>query len=191
MEKKKIQDPDSELVARILDGDKAAFETLVELYHPRIFRLTRGIIGDYQRSEDVCQDIFVNVFLKLSSFGFRSKFSTWMYRVAVNAALKARGKAARLETASLEEAGGGPAREDGAARELEGHDLVGKLLRPLPAHLRATVLLKEKEGLTYREIAKVLGCSPGAVEQRLHRAFTLLREIWKDRKKDLGLEGEA
>ena len=188
MDEKTLEDGDRELVTRILGGDREAFTRLVEKYHPRISRLVFGIVGDWQQSEDVCQEIFVSVYLKLSTFGFRSRFSTWMYRVSVNAALKARGRAANRREFNLDEAGTGPGRDDPSPGELEGAELLSKLLRPLPRHLRVVVLLKEKEGLTYKEIAAVIGCTSGAVEQRLHRAFTKLREIWKDRFGDLGLE---
>ncbi len=70
----------------------------------------------------------------------------------------------------------------------EGGEVLAKLLRPLPEHLRTVVLLREREGLSYKEIARVLECTAGAVEQRLHRAFVRLREVWKDRMSELGLE---
>ena len=182
------QDVDDELVSRILAGEAAAFERLVEKYHPRLFQLVRGIVGDWQRSEDVCQEVFVNVYLKLPDFHRRSRLSTWLYRIAVNAALKARARARTGRELALETVGQGPAHWDDVTSDLESRDLLGKLLRPLPRHLRAAVLLREREGLTYKEIARVLGCSAGAVEQRLHRAFTTLREVWQGRLGELGLE---
>jgi RNA polymerase sigma-70 factor (ECF subfamily) len=186
-------DADRLLAGRVLSGDEAAFEALVEKYHPRLFRIIHGIVGDWQRSEDVCQEVFVSVYLKLAEFNHRARLYTWLYRIAVNAALKARGKRARhrelaLEAVGLED-GRGPSREDDPARGLANSELVDKVLRPLPRHLRAAVILKELEGLSYAEIAAVLGCTTGAVEQKLHRAFTMLREIWKGRLEDLGLEG--
>lgn len=191
LDRNSFRDVDRETVARVLEGDEVAFEELVAKYHPRVFRLVHRIIDDWQRSEDVCQEVFVKVFLKLGDFKFRSRLSTWIFRVAVNTALRARGRAARTDFQPLE--GDGPAPlsrgEAGVELDLEGRDLIGKLLRPLPPHLRVAVWLKETEGLTYRELAGVLGCSEGAVEQRLHRAFRRLREIWKDRAGELGIEG--
>lgn len=130
----------------------------------------------------------MSVHVKLRDFRGRSQLSTWLFRIAVNAALKARSKERSGRQLALETVGPGPVHRDGSAARLEGEELFSKLLRPLPEHLRAAVLLKEREGLSYREIAEVLGCSAGAVEQRLHRAFTRLREIWKDRLGELGLE---
>lgn len=170
---------DQDLVDRILAGDREAFRVLVEKHHERVFRLVRGIVGDWHRTEDVCQEVFVLVYRKLSSFRRDSKLSTWIYRVAVNAAIRARRRwAPRLPdpgTVHLREGNEDP------NPSFEGEEVVKKLLAPLPAKLRAIVLLREEVGLGYDEIARVLGCSRGAVEQRLHRAMEALREIWKGR----------
>lgn len=191
-DEKRRQDPDRELVAEVLAGDELAFERLVRRYQPRVFRLVHGILGDWQHAEDVCQEIFVNIYLKLSGFRFRSRLSTWIYRVAVHHALKRRAREARREAISIDKGiltgVMAPAREDESRAKLEGRDLMEKILRPLPDNLRTAVLLKEQEGLTYREIAEVLGCTQGVVEQRLYRAFVALREIWGGRLAQLGLE---
>lgn len=171
---------DQELVQRILDGDGEAFTALVEKHHPRIFRLVRGIVGDWHLSEDVCQEIFTIVYRKISGFRNHSQLSTWMYRVAVNAALKARKRVKRVETEALEQAHGLSSPSDLRGPEMEGNEVVEKLLTPLPENLRVAVVLREQGGLSYSEIADALGCSRGAVEQRLHRAMVLLRTVWKD-----------
>ena len=67
-----------------------------------------------------------------------------------------------------------------SAPRFEAQEVVDRLLRPLPESLRTAVLLRETADLSYKEIANVLGCTVGAVEQRLHRAMTRLRELWKD-----------
>lgn len=187
------------LVRRVVDGDEDAFRLLVEFHHPRIFRLVHGILGDWQSAEDVCQEVFVTVYRHLARFDFRSSLWTWLYRIAVRAALKTRRREARYRAGRASEAIldgeaalGGPAASGSSsalfAQQLEDREVVAKLLRPLPEHLRAVVWLRERDGLSYAEIADVLECSVGAVEQRLHRAYVQLRSIWKDRRKDLGLE---
>ena len=170
---------DQDLVDRILAGDGSAFSVLVERHHERVFRLVRGIVGDWHRSEDVCQEVFVLVYRKLSSFRRDSKLSTWIYRVAVNAAIRSRKRWAPrvLDPRSLSTR---DSAED-PSPSFEADEVVKKLLAPLPAKLRAIVLLREEVGLGYDEIARVLGCSRGAVEQRLHRAMEALRGIWKGR----------
>lgn len=188
------------LIEQAVAGDEDAFRILVESHHSRIFRLVHGILGDWQITEDVCQDVFVTAYRHLGRFDFRSSLWTWLYRIAVRAALKTRRKEARYRSARgsdalLQQEAAPPGRmgnEDPSssfARGLEDREIVAKLLRPLPEHLRVAVWLRERDGLSYAEIAEVLDCSVGAVEQRLHRAYVQLRTIWKDRRQDLGLEG--
>ena len=169
---------DQELVARIRAGDSDAFSLLVEKHWERLYRLALGIIDDSHLSEDVVQEVFVLVYRKLGSFDGRSALLTWMYRIAVNAALKARRRARRQAlcplSARFDRAGAGPQ----VGREREMRELAAKLLRCLPRKLRTVVVLREWQGLGYEEIGRVLGCSRGAVEQRLHRAMVELRRIW-------------
>ena len=153
----------------------------MERHHDRIFHLVRGIVGDWHQSEDVCQEVFALIYRKLASFRNQSSFSTWLYRVAVNAALRARKRwrsaapAVPLDSARLLSVAA-----QRQAPAFEGDEVLRKLLAPLPAKLKAALVLREVGGLSYNEIAQVLRCSRGAVEQRLHRAVTLLRKVWKE-----------
>ncbi len=170
---------DPELIERILGGDAEAFRTLIERHHPKVFRLVQGILQDWHYAEDVCQDIYTTVHRKLPGFRNQSLFSTWLYRVAVNAAIKGRRRWRRYNPRPLEIVG------DVADRpaddpDFEGREVFTQLLRPLPEKLRVVVVLREMNGLSYDEIASVLHCSRGAVEQRLHRAMTRLRSVWTD-----------
>ena len=180
MESRARVEDDRELVDRSINGDGEAFRRLVEKHHARVFRLVRGILGDWHRSEDVCQEIFTAIYRKLSGFRRDARFSTWMYRVAVNAALRAR---KRWKTALLPLEAVEPTRlaTKPSRPAFEGDEALKKLLAPLPPKLRTVVVLREQAGLSYGEIAEVLGCSRGAVEQRIHRAMTLLREVWGKR----------
>jgi RNA polymerase sigma factor (sigma-70 family) len=182
---------DSELRERLLRGDEEAFRILVARYHPRIFKLVRGILNDWHQSEDVCQEVFTTVFRRLGSFRQDASIATWIYRVAVNAALKARKRLRRLPVGGLSEevmsSSQLPSRGPVSAAEdldpslrLAEDESFRKLLAPLPENLRVPVVLKEAGGLSYDEIAGVLGCSRGAVEQRLHRAMVQLRKVWKE-----------
>ena len=171
---------DGELIRRILEGDDEAFRRLVEKHHAKVFRLVQGILVDWHHSEDVCQDVFTIVYRKLPGFESRAQFSTWLYRVAVNAALKARRRWHKHEPKSLDLVHDFAGTEAEAA-EFESSEVFDKLLRPLPEKLRVAVVLREQADLSYEEIARVLQCTRGAVEQRLHRAMTQLRRIWRER----------
>lgn len=176
----RISDDDGALISRILDGDVEAFQRLVEKHHAKVFRLVQGILIDWHHSEDVCQDVFTIVYRKLPGFQSRAQFSTWLYRVAVNAALKARRRWHKYEPKSLDLVRDFADREPNGV-DFEGSEVFEKLLRPLPEKLRIAVVLREQGDLSYDEIARVLKCTRGAVEQRLHRAMTQLRQIWKER----------
>ncbi|MBI4602550.1 MAG: RNA polymerase sigma factor [Planctomycetes bacterium] len=174
---------DRELLELALRGDEAAFARLVERHQDKIFRLVRGILGDWHRSEDVCQEVFTALYRRLGAFRHEARLSTWLYRVAVNGALKARKRWRRSEAVSLDavfEVAGPPAAAGGGDPAFEGEEVLERLLAPLPEKLRVAVVLREKGGLSYEEIARVLGCTRGAVEQRLHRAMVLLRGVWKE-----------
>ena len=175
-----VSDDDGALISRILDGDDEAFQRLVEKHHAKVFRLVQGILIDWHHSEDVCQDVFTIVYRKLPGFQSRAQFSTWLYRVAVNAALKARRRWHKYEPKSLDLVRDFADREPNGV-DFEGSEVFEKLLRPLPEKLRIAVVLREQGDLSYDEIARVLKCTRGAVEQRLHRAMTQLRQIWKER----------
>ncbi len=185
---------DRSLCERVLQGDSQAFEQLVARHQDQVFKLVRGILGDWHRSEDVCQEVFATLYRKLGAFRHESSLGTWIYRVAVNAALKARKKDSGVrkwlsklaeERAATSRRGLG--RQDRSTTNSEGthtfesSEAFEKLVRPLPESLRSAVVLREAGGLSYDEIAEVLGCTRGAVEQRLHRALLLLREIWKEK----------
>jgi RNA polymerase sigma-70 factor (ECF subfamily) len=151
----------------------------VETYHPKIFRVVRGILGDWHRSEDVCQDVFLVLYRKLPGFRGQSALSTWVYRIAINAALKARRRDRLRDVGRLALGWKSTKGEAPPEFSFEGDEVVEKLLRPLPEHWRSAVVLKECLDLSYAELAEVLGCTLGAVEQRIHRAMLSLRDIWK------------
>jgi len=182
-------DADLDIVEGVCTGDPEAFARLVHRYGERLFRLVYGILGDWHRSEDVVQEVFLLVHRKLRGFDRRSSLLTWLYRVTVNAALKARKRAQRQAHLPLVDGFDTPARGPGIDRNVELREIGQKLLRCLPAKLRVVVLLREWEGLKYDEIARVLRCSQGAVEQRLHRALVELRRVWRPAVREEWFDG--
>lgn len=181
LESRSPDDGDSlDLVRRVQRGDTEAFRQLLDQHHARTFHLVQGILGDWHLSEDVTQEVFATVFRKASSFREASLFSTWLFRIAVNAALRARRRWRRHRTEALDDAGEVPSTAPHFTRPIENEEVFRKLLQPLPEKLRVPIVLREAGGLSYEEIAEVLGCTRGAVEQRIHRAMVRLRELWKD-----------
>jgi RNA polymerase sigma-70 factor (ECF subfamily) len=164
-------------------------ERLFVNYGPRVYRLARRLLGNDADAEDAAQDTFVQVLRKLPTFRGEASLPTWLYRVAVNAALACR----RRRTAhTRHRAPGDPAAvpadgrhlapghlrgADPAGRALdhERHRLIEKAIARLPEDYRNVYLLAEVEELSCPEVAEVLGLSVAAVKCRLHRARLWMR----------------
>jgi RNA polymerase sigma-70 factor (ECF subfamily) len=163
--------------ARALARDAGAFERLVSDTFPRLVRYAARIVGDIAEAEDVVQESYVKAYgaLLSGSFEGRSSLTTWLHRIVTRTAIDVRRRRGRRETFDdvLPEAP-----FDGAAAA-DGHLALRELsawLGELPEEQSAALLLQALEGFTNREIAEILECSEGAVEQRLVRARTALRK---------------
>jgi len=179
-----VDDPDADLVARWKAGDEDAFATLVRRHQQRVFRLLMRMMGSREEAEDVSQEAFLSLHRHGKRFRAESRFSTFVYRVAANAALNRRrslGRSrARIKKLGVRQAAGDDLPysprdpEDATAgAELTGH--VREALDRLSPSLRMPVILYDIEGLPYAEIAKVLGVAEGTVKSRIHRARQALR----------------
>lgn len=164
-------------VDRVLSGDRAAFQQIVDLTSQKLVRLGTRIMGNQADAEDVVQEAYVKAYRALSSkqFDRRSSTATWLYRIVVNGAIDAKRSRTRRKEASDELVEPG---WDGAAFA-EARLALSELdewLAALPPDQRATLVLQSMEGMNNAEIASVMGVSEGAVEQRLVRARATLRQ---------------
>ncbi len=164
-----------DLIARVQAGDRGAFAEWVEASAPRVRRLAARLLGDLDDAEDVLQEAYVRAHAALIArkFDGRASAETWLYRIVTNLAiseLRARRRRRPLEPLPTERDGRPELEARLALREL------GALVDQLPPEQRAALILKELEERTAPEIAALLGCSEGAVEQRLVRARAALRE---------------
>lgn len=160
-------------------GDASAFGVLVTHTSPRLFRLAARILGDAAEAEDALQDAFARAHAALLLGKYQRGqvgIEGWLYRITANAALDALKARRRWWRRLGRETRPGIA--DGAAEALAQLRLreLAKALDTLPPEQRTALILKEVEGLTSKEIAQILSCSEGAVEQRLLRAKATLRE---------------
>ncbi len=178
---------DQALVERSKQGDLAAFEALVEKYRHRVWRLAMNSVRDREEAWDVAQEAFIRAWQALESFRGQSAFYTWLFRIVMNVAADrlrqraARGRAFGTERVSEEEMERvtpdpeiGP--EDRAAR-VEERERIDRALAALPEHHRTIIMLSDLEGLSYREIADVLGIPMGTVMSRLHNARKRLKQV--------------
>ncbi len=185
----KVEDPDRELVERWKAGDAAAFETLVKLHEKRVFRLLMRMMGNREEAEDVTQETFLSLHRHGHRFRSEARFSTFLYRVAVNAALNRRrtlGRArTRIKKLTQRQSAGDdlpvtPRDPEDAADGGEVTQAVRAALDALSPSLRMPVVLYDIEGLAYGEIARILGVAEGTVKSRIHRARQALRGELQD-----------
>lgn len=186
-----LETSDEGLAARAVAGDEHAFEEIVARYQARVFRLTCRLTGCDADAADALQETFLQVFRRLGSFRNESRFSTWLYRVATNAALMQRRARARRPVESLEaflprfDTDGRhaetPAALQVAARadELIDRRALAEKARAgierLPDLLREAFVLRDLEEMPTAEVAEVLGVEPATIRQRVHRARLMLR----------------
>jgi RNA polymerase sigma-70 factor (ECF subfamily) len=164
-----------EAAARFQRGDPAAFQEIVEATADLLVRLCSRILGSLEDGEDAAQEAYLKAYRALlqGQFDGRSSLRTWLYRVATNTALdQLRSRKARPEATE-----GGPliASHELAEQRLALVELAG-WLEGLPEEQRVALVLSAVEGLSSAEIGAILGCSEGAVEQRLVRARAALRK---------------
>jgi RNA polymerase sigma-70 factor (ECF subfamily) len=167
-----------EAAQRIADGDAAAFRHIVEATSDTLVRLSARMLGNLSDAEDVVQEAYVKAYRALASgqFDRRSSLKTWLYRIVTNATIDAaRSRARRPETidsAHVESSWAGAEQADARLALSE----LGDWLADLPPEQRAAITLKAIEGCSSAEIATILECSEGAVEQLLVRARSTLRQ---------------
>jgi RNA polymerase sigma-70 factor, ECF subfamily len=166
-----------EAVAKVLNGDGAAFQAIVQATADRLVRLGARMMGNVADAEDVVQEAYVKAFraLREGRFDQRSSVETWLYRIVTNGSIDAmRGRARRPEPRDvlIEGASDGLGSAEARLALMELADFMGEL----PADQRAALVLKSVEDKSTAEIAEIMECSEGAVEQRLVRARAALRK---------------
>jgi RNA polymerase sigma-70 factor (ECF subfamily) len=179
------EDPDRELVESWRAGDQNAFETLVRRHQTRVFRLLMRMLGSREEAEDVAQETFLSLHRNGHRFRGESRFSTFVYRVAANAALNrrrslGRGRQRVQKLAERQSAGDdlpeAPRDPEDATAAVEIGVQVREALGQLSPALRLPLVLYDIEGLAYGEIAQVMGVAEGTVKSRIHRARQAMRD---------------
>ena len=181
----RVRQEDTETVQRVRAGDSEAYAALVRRYHTRVYQLCYGMLGASDKADDAAQDVFVKAFSRLSQFRGDAAFSTWLYRMTSNHCLDLLRARTRHKTDSwdqlLETQGErieallqAPTPPEGPSDELK--ETVNALLAELKPEYRTVLTLREMQGLTYEEIARVLDTSLDSVKARLKRARQQLGE---------------
>ncbi|MBN1300919.1 MAG: sigma-70 family RNA polymerase sigma factor [Melioribacteraceae bacterium] len=182
---KEIEDKDFELIRSYIDGEDAAFETLVNLHKEKVRNLVYLTLGDTEFVDDISQDVFISVYHKLKEFRFESKFTTWLYRITVN---KCRDYLRKKRVRSIFT----PIKDSHNELSVKTHSetldipgLVRKSIQKLPEKLKIPLILRDIDGLSYKEIADQLNCEVGTIKSRIFRARESLRFILEPYQREL------
>ncbi len=182
------------LVAALKAGNSDAYEAVMRQYGGLLLAVATRILGNESDAQDAVQDGLINAFRAIDRFEGQSKFSTWLYRIVVNAALKGLRKRARRPAVSLDEllpsfhpdghrenlrSTWSPLGDDDLTRE-ETRQMLREKILTLPEDARNVILLRDIEGLDTAQTAVVLDIEPGAVRTRLHRARQALRTLLEE-----------
>ena len=181
--------PDTEIVRRVRAGDSALFEILMRRHNQRVYRVVRAVVKDEADVEDVMQQAYINVFTHLHQFEERSKFSTWLIRIALHEAFGRRRKVQRSDSTTArirsdvnEERGelmdtltSPQADPERQAYAQELHRVLEAAVDTLPDTYRTVFMLRDIEGLSTSETGEGLGLGEEAVKTRLHRARAMIR----------------
>lgn len=160
---------DEWLVRRARDGDTDAYEVLVLRHRQRVYRIALRMLGDRDEAEDITQDVIIEVWLSLASFMGTSAFTTWLYRIVVNRCLN-RLRRRPVTRPVLDDDPTPAAGADDTVIARERLQATVQAISQLPPDQRAVLVLHQLEGLSYRQVAAVVGISEDAVRGRLHRA---------------------
>ena len=179
---------DEDLMAEAAEGNERAFTELVNRYKSRVVNLVSRLLNDREASDDICQEVFVRVFLHRKNYRRGAKFSTWLFTIAANLAKNEIRRRRRrrnwtsldemqetLRDSSLQLMDPRANREgDVETRQLQG--IVGAAIGTLPERYRLALVLRDIEGLAYEDIAQVLRIPGGTVRSSINRARLMLKK---------------
>jgi RNA polymerase sigma-70 factor (ECF subfamily) len=182
---------DPAVLRRAQAGDEAAFGVIMRTHYEQVFRLIQAIVRNEHDARDVCQEVWLAIWKQLPGFRGDAKFTTWLHPIAVRRAVDHLRKRRRWYDRFLPfavddetvESAPEPATTDDARQQAEGTERsahLRRILDSLPPKLRAVLALREVEGLSYEEIAKVTAIPTGTVMSRLYHARRLLAQKLKD-----------
>lgn len=177
-----MQRTDEELVALSIGGDDDSFNQLVTRWERSIYALAYRVLGREEDAKEVCQETFLRAFRGIKGFKGQAKFSSWLYRIALNLCRDWMRRERRSAMVTPLDANSEPPLPDGpvdTAEDLAVRRDLGRVLTEAMATLsgeqRSTIVLKEYHGLTFREIANIQGCPLSTVKTRLYRGLSILR----------------
>jgi RNA polymerase sigma-70 factor (ECF subfamily) len=175
-----VEYDDAQLVTASKNGDQDTFSLLVQRYQRRVFNLVFRMLQNYEEASEVTQEAFLAAWQGLPSFRGDARFSTWLYRIAYNCALKqleTRKRDRALQTAlQSEQMIEGEDPKNSLLEMLDNQKMVQEQLSQLPPKYRVVLILRHLQDMTYEEMAEVLTMPVGTIKTHLFRARNLLKE---------------
>lgn len=176
---------EAELIARAQSGDPAAFETLYKAHSKHVYSVCLRMLRNSAESEDLTQQVFLQLFRKIGAFRGEASLSTWLHRITVNAVLMHLRRVKRKEASfiAVDDAGtNDPDRCEVIPADHSVSDAVDRIslkraIRQLPDGCKRLFLLHDVMGYRHGEIAKLIGCSVGCSKSQVHRARKRLRQL--------------
>lgn len=187
---------DIELMMRAKTGDDSAFTELMRRHYKSIMNYIYRFTNNRENSEDLAQEVFLRVYRSIKRYKPEAKFSTWLYKIATNVCLTEVTSKGRMKTLSLEEIqeNTGDFKDSNST---SGYDLIYRrdirdtifeVLKSFPERERTSIILCKYEGLSYDEVAEIIGCTVGAVKTYIHRGRIKLIEKLKPFIEERGLK---
>lgn len=189
-----MRENDRSLLERAKKGDIGAFEQLVEGYQKKVFNITLRMMGNPDDASELTQEVFIRVYRSLRNFKEESQFSTWIYKIATNICLDELRKQKKRKVFSIDEeikADDGETKRQIAddkpspetvAEKNEVKKVVKDAIKSLPDEYRLVIVLRDIQGFSYDEIAKIVKCPEGTVKSRINRARKALKDILSNKK---------
>jgi len=187
-----MSDVEKTLLGRAKAGDVNAFEQLLEGYQRRIFNIAFHMVNNYEDAGDLVQEVLIRIYKSIGGFKEQASFSTWVYRITTNVCLDDIRKKKRRKVISLDEEikfddgelvrqikSDDPSPEDQAEKN-EFKKSVNRAINRLSEEHRLVIVLRDIQGFSYEEIAKVLKCPEGTVKSRINRARQNLKNVLKN-----------
>ena len=182
------QFPDIQIIEKVIDGDKSAFNELMDRYEKPILNFAYRLLSSRTEAEDVTQEVFLRAYKNIGTFKFKAKFSTWLFKIARNLCLNKLRHTLHFPTFSIDKSVKGD--EHDFQRQIEDRkqaspasnllkkelqDIVRAALDSLPKNQKIAVVLRRYKDMSYEEIAMIMSCSVSAVKSMLNRAKQTLK----------------